>query len=57
MKVARKSAKGETKEMLLKEYFLNAYLIAILKKAGEEVARLRCGDELAADVAEARLRV
>lgn len=39
MKVARKNSKGETRELLLKEYFLNAYLIALLKKAGDEVAR------------------
>lgn len=39
MKVARKNSKGETRELLLKEYFLNAYLIAVLKRAGEEAAR------------------
>jgi hypothetical protein len=39
MKVIRKNAKGETRELLLKEYFLNAYLIAVLKKVGDEVAR------------------
>jgi len=39
MKVVRKNAKGETRELLLKEYFLNAYLIAVLKKVGDEVAR------------------
>lgn len=43
MKVARKNSKGETRELLLKEYFLNAYLIAALKKAGEEVARFSRG--------------
>jgi hypothetical protein len=43
MKVARKNSKGETRELLLKEYFLNAYLIAVLKKAGEEVARFSKG--------------
>jgi hypothetical protein len=41
MKVVRKNAKGETRELLLKEYFLNAYLIAVLKKVGEEAARFR----------------
>ena len=40
MKVVKKSKSGETKEQLLKEYFLNAYLIALLKQAGNEV-RLR----------------
>jgi hypothetical protein len=41
MKVVRKNAKGETRELLLKEYFLNAYLIAVLKKVGDEAARFR----------------
>ncbi len=39
MKVVRKNAKGGTRELLLKEYFLNAYLIAVLKKVGDEAAR------------------
>jgi hypothetical protein len=39
MKVVRKSPKGESRELLLKEYFLNAYLIAALKRMGEEVAK------------------
>lgn len=39
MKVVRKNAKGETRQLLLKEYFLNAYLIAALKRMGDEVAR------------------
>ncbi|WP_265594936.1 hypothetical protein [Haloferula sp. BvORR071] len=39
MKVVRKTPKGETRELLLKEYFLNAYLIAALKGMGEQVAR------------------
>ncbi len=39
MKVVRKNAKGESRELLLKEYFLNAYLIAALKRMGDEVAR------------------
>ena len=37
MRIARKSANGESRELLLKEYFLNAYLIALLKAAGEQV--------------------
>jgi hypothetical protein len=41
MKIARTDANGHTRQMLLKEYFLNAYLIALLKKVGEESARLR----------------
>jgi hypothetical protein len=39
MKVVRKNSKGDTKQLLLKEYFLNAYLIAVLKRVGEETAR------------------
>ncbi len=39
MKVVRKDGNGETRELLLKEYFLNAYLIALLKRAGEEAGR------------------
>ena len=39
MKVVRKNAKGETRELLLKEYFLNAYLIAMLKRVGEGAAK------------------
>lgn len=40
MKIRKTSESGDTKEQLLKEYFLNAYLIALLKQAGNEV-RLR----------------
>lgn len=39
MKVVRKNAKGETRQLLLKEYFLNAYLIALLKRVGEGAAK------------------
>lgn len=39
MKVIKKNRKGEKRELLLKEYFLNAYLIAMMKRMGEEVAR------------------
>ncbi|MBB5351157.1 hypothetical protein HNR46_001391 [Haloferula luteola] len=41
MKIVRKKADGETRELLLKEYFLNAYLIAALKSVGEQVRRAR----------------
>jgi hypothetical protein len=44
MNVVRKNAKGETRQLLLKEYFLNAYLIAVLKKVGDEAARLTRGE-------------
>lgn len=40
MKIVRKNAKGESRELLLKEYFLNAYLIAMLKRMGEEAGRM-----------------
>ncbi len=39
MKVVRKTPNGESRELLLKEYFLNAYLIAALKRMGDEVAK------------------
>ncbi len=41
MKIVRKNANGETRQLLLKEYFLNAYLIALLKRVGDEAGRLR----------------
>ena len=40
MKVVKKSASGESRELLLKEYFLNAYLIAMLKRVGEEAGKI-----------------
>ena len=40
MKIVRKNAKGETRQLLLKEYFLNAYLIALLKRVGDEAGRV-----------------
>lgn len=40
MKIVKKSENGEFREMLLKEYFLNAYLIAVLKRVGEEAGRV-----------------
>jgi hypothetical protein len=46
MKVVRKNAKGETRELLLKEYFLNAYLIALLKRVGEGAAKFSKTPEL-----------
>lgn len=41
MKIRRTSREGENRELLLKEYFLNAYLIALLKQVGSEVRRDR----------------
>ena len=40
MKVNRKTRSGESREVLLREYFITASLIALLKRAGEEAARL-----------------
>jgi hypothetical protein len=37
MKIRKKNESGETRDQLLREYFLNAYLIALLKQAGNEV--------------------
>jgi polynucleotide 5'-kinase involved in rRNA processing len=38
MKIVRKSKTGETREVLLKEYFINASLIALLKRVGLQAA-------------------
>jgi len=39
MKIRKKATEGENRELLLKEYFLNAYLIALLKQVGSGVKR------------------
>ena len=39
MKITRINHKGERREALLKEYFITASLIALLKRAGEEAGR------------------
>ncbi|MGE9271426.1 MAG: hypothetical protein ACQKBU_11540 [Verrucomicrobiales bacterium] len=39
MKVVKKHSNGETRELLLKEYFLNASLIAMFKRVSEEAAK------------------
>jgi hypothetical protein len=54
MKVVRKTPKGESRQLLLKEYFLNAYLIAALKRMGEEVAKHTRGGQAAPQVARVR---
>lgn len=41
MKIVKKNAQGESRELLLKEFFLNAYLIAMLKRVGEETGKIR----------------
>jgi len=37
MKIRQKATEGESRELLLKEYFLHAYLIALLKQVGKGV--------------------
>ena len=39
MKITRKTRNGESRETLLKEYFITASLIALLKRVGEEAAK------------------
>ena len=39
MKIVRKSRDGTRREALLKEYFLTASLIALLKRVGDEAAK------------------
>ncbi|NNC89890.1 MAG: hypothetical protein HKN82_15640 [Akkermansiaceae bacterium] len=39
MKIRKLNEEGESRELLLKEYFLNAYLIALLKQVGGETRR------------------
>lgn len=40
MKIQDETARGESRELLLKEYFLNAYLIALLKQVGRGAGRI-----------------
>ena len=39
MKIVRKTKNGESREALLKEYFITASLIALLKRVGQEAAK------------------
>ncbi|MDE0835777.1 MAG: hypothetical protein OSA84_05435 [Akkermansiaceae bacterium] len=39
MKIVHKTKNGESREALLKEYFITASLIALLKRVGQEAAR------------------
>lgn len=39
MKITRLDRKGERREALLKEYFLTASLLALLRRVGEEAAK------------------
>ena len=57
MKIVRKNSSGESREVLLKEYFITASLIALLKRVGEEAARVTEGTAVARqDMALARVR-
>lgn len=56
MKIVKKPANGESRELLLKEYFLNAYLIAVLKRMGEETGRIRRRGRPALELAPVRVR-
>lgn len=40
MKIIRKNRNGERREALLKEYFITASLIALLRRVGEEAAKV-----------------
>ena len=40
MKIQDETARGESRELLLKEYFLNAYLIALLKQVSRGAGRI-----------------
>lgn len=39
MKIVHKTKSGERREALLKEYFITASLIALLKRVGQEAAK------------------
>ncbi|MBJ06648.1 MAG: hypothetical protein CMO40_05945 [Verrucomicrobiaceae bacterium] len=39
MKIRQQATEGQSRELLLKEYFLNAYLIALLKQVGTGMRR------------------
>ena len=54
MRIRTKSHEGESRELLLKEYFLNAYMIALLKQVGTGMRRRseRENAEAAQSVAE-----
>lgn len=56
MKIVKKNAQGEPRELLLKEYFLNAYFIALLKRVGEETGKLGRRGQPALEPAPVRVR-
>lgn len=46
MKIIRKTPDGQRRETLLKEYFITASLIALLKRVGEQAGRAALQPEL-----------
>ena len=57
MKIVRKNSSGESREVLLREYFITASLIALLKRVGEEATRVTKGTAVARqELALARVR-
>ncbi|MFT4176721.1 MAG: hypothetical protein QM627_08680 [Luteolibacter sp.] len=54
MKIIRKTPDGRRRETLLKEYFITASLIALLKRAGEQAARATLQPEMKPAVARIR---
>ncbi len=54
MRIVHKTKNGETREALLKEYFINASLIALLKRVGQEAAK--CAPARSKSAALARVR-
>ena len=52
MKIRKKEEEGESRELLLKEYFLNAYLIALLKQVGAGVRRRNDRESQSSDLAD-----
>jgi len=54
MKVTRIDRNGQRREALLKEYFITASMIALLKRVGEEAAKV--APRRARQTAEAKVR-
>ena len=54
MKIRKTNEEGESRDLLLKEYFLNAYLIALLKQVGGETRRRNEAEAARARPAPAR---
>lgn len=54
MKITRIDRNGQRREALLKEYFITASMIALLKRVGEEAAKV--APRRARRVAEAKVR-